>query len=215
MRNFLGCHPRLSDTVEESNTIQRVQYHAVNKIQDGVDPHLDNQPKFLLHSYSGKMLSPIVFIDVLLLVVSAASNPLVNASSQPTININISMISSTSISVDNESNIENITSTTPLTRSQIIRSTEKATAPTDDSTTQQSKVLATTPTTTATATSGETMKPTYSSQSPLLIARTKLVRELLDPWNTWGNVVAPIQEGPIQVDFNSKIILVLIQTLPR
>ena len=125
--NFLGCHPRLRDTEEESNIIQRVQYHAVNKIQDGVDPHLDNQPKFLLHSYSGKMLSRIVFIDVLLLIVSAASSPLVNASSEPPININISMTSSTSISVDNESNIQNITSTTPLTRSQTIRSTETAT----------------------------------------------------------------------------------------
>ena len=163
-----------------------------------------------------KMSPWIVLIDVLFLVVSAACSPLVNVSSEPTsTNINISMISSTSAYADNESNIQDISSTTPLTRSQIIRSTERATAPTDDLTTLQANVLVSPPTTATPATSRETIKPTFPSQSTLLIARTELVRELLQPWNTWGNIVAPIQEGPVQVDFNNQIFLVLIQTLPR
>ena len=159
------------------------------------------------------MPTRIVFVGVFLLVAStgsskhlvtstASSSPLDNPSLEPTTSTTIiksSIISSTSKSTKIPNDLQDASSTTVLTKSQINRSTETATAPTDDSTRMQANVQASTQTPPP-ATSAATITPTLPSRSRSLIARTKLVRELLEPWNTWGNIVAPIQEGPVQVD---------------
>ena len=48
------------------------------------------------------------------------------------------------------------------------------------------------------ATNWDEMNPKLENKTTPLLARTKLVRKLLEPL-TWGKVVAPIQDGPVKV----------------
>ena len=133
-----------------------------------------------------------------LLVVCSGSTPL-NESMYNTANVNFGSFSiNSSILPSSLTNTEqDATSTTKL---PVTRSFGSANVPRGQPTTKtQTKVFKNIPPTPP-ATNGDQMNPKLESKTTPLLARTKLVRKLLEPL-TWGKVVAPIQDGPVKVTF--------------
>ena len=135
------------------------------------------------------------FLPVLL-VVCSGSTPL-NESMYNTANVNFGSFSiNSSILPSSLTNRgQDATSTTKL---PVTRSFGSANVPTRQPTTiTQTNVFKNIPPTPP-ATNGDEMNLQLESKTTPLLARTKLVRKLLEPL-TWGKVVAPIQDGPVKV----------------
>ena len=131
-----------------------------------------------------------------LLVVCSGSTPL-NESMYNTTNVNFGSFSiNTSILPRSLTNSkQDATSTTKL---PVIKLFGSANVPRGQPTTKtQTNVLTNIPSIPP-ATNGDEMNHKLESKTTPLLARTKLVRKLLEPL-TWGKVVAPIQDGPVKV----------------
>ena len=130
-----------------------------------------------------------------LLVVCSGSTPL-NESMYNTTNVNFGSFSiNSSILPSSLTNSkQDATSTTKLPVTRLFGS---ANAPIGQPTTiTQTKALTNIPP----VANGDEMNLRLESKTTPLLARTKLVRKLLEPL-TWGKVVAPIQDGPVKVTF--------------
>ena len=130
-----------------------------------------------------------------LLVVCSGSTPL----NEPVYNTTNTDVNFGSFSINSSILPSSLTNTeqdaTSTTKLPVTRSFGSANVPTGQpTTTTQTNVL----TNIRPAANGDKMNNKLESKTTPLLARTKLVRKLLEPL-TWGKVVAPIQDGPVKV----------------
>ena len=133
-----------------------------------------------------------------LLVVGSGSTPLnepVYNTTNTDVNFRTFGINSSILASSLTKTEQDATSTTKL---PVTRSFGSANVPTGQPTTKTKTNILTNIPSTLPAANGDEMNQKLESKITPLLARTKLVRKLLEPL-TWGKVVAPIQDGPVKV----------------